>query len=260
MRVRKFPLLVRLGELVAYGVDPVSGERWLLDWEQGQKEDEASWRKLLERLLDRGLRAERGLELFIHDGSAGLEKAFELVYFGPGVDRQRCIFHKLRNVGREVVGEKGMSRKERQECRGEVVADAAEVYRCKGEDEIRRRLVRLGGLAAFRAKWGEKEPKAVVTFERDFDRTLVYLKVQERARLRGQEYRLGCLRATSSLERVQRHFRQKARSPRRARQVVVFHSAEGIAAAVQLVISHHHLADDSTQPWTRLLEEAILAA
>ncbi len=53
-KLRKFPLLV------AYGVDPVSGDKWLLDWERGRDEDEASWRKLLERLLARGLHAEAG--------------------------------------------------------------------------------------------------------------------------------------------------------------------------------------------------------
>lgn len=242
MKMRKFPLLV------AYGVDPVSGERWLLDWERGQDEDEDSWRKLLERLLARGLKAEAGLELFVHDGSRGLEKAFEMVYFGPGVERQRCIFHKLRNVRRDVVGEEEMSRKERQQRRAEVLADASEVYRGKDEAQIKRRL------ASFWTKWAEKEPKAVATLERDFERTLVYLKVLEKARVRGQELRIECLRATSALERVQRHFRQKAR------QVVIFHSEKGVEAGIQLVISHRRLADKSTEPWARLLEEALLAA
>lgn len=241
-KLRKFPLLV------AYGVDPISGERWLLDWERGRDEDEQSWQKLLERLLARGLNAERGLELFVHDGSAGLEKAFEMVYFGQGVERQRCIFHKLQNVKRDVAGEEGMNRKERQERRAEVLGDAAEVYRGKGEAEVKSRLER------FRVKWAEKEPKAVATLERDFERTLAYFKVLEKARGRGQEYRLECLRTTSALERVQRQFRQKAR------QVVIFHAEKGVETAIQLVISHRHLADKSTEPWARLLEEALLAA
>jgi transposase-like protein len=241
LKARKFPLLV------AYGVDPVSGERWLLDWERGRDEDEESWLKLLERLLARGLCAEKGLELFVHDGSAGLEKAFELVHFGRGVERQRCIFHKLANVGRDVVGEEGMSRKQRRERRAQVLADAAEVYRGEDEAEVRRRL------GAFRAKWAEKEPRAVATLERDFERTLVYLRIRERARRRGQEWRVACLRTTSALERVQRHFRQKAR------QVVIFHADKGVAAAIQLVISHRGLADSSTEPWIRRVEEALLA-
>lgn len=242
LRARKFPVLV------AYGVDPVSGERWLLDWERGRDEDEPSWRVLLERLLARGLCAQRGLALFVHDGSAGLEKAFALVHFGKGVERQRCIFHKLANVGRDVVGEEGMGRQERRQRRAEVLRDGAEVYRGGDEAEVRRRL------EGFRAKWGPKEPRAAATLERDFERTLVYLRVWERARRRQQEWRLECLRATSALERVQRHFRQKAR------QVVIFHAEKGVAAAIHLVIGHHHLASNATQPWAERLEEALLAA
>jgi len=241
MKKRKFPLLV------AYGVDPVSGERWLLDWEKGRDEDEESWRKLLERLLERGVSSERGLELFAHDGSAGLEKAFGMVYFGAGVERQRCIFHKLRNVSRDVAGEEGMSRKERQERRTEVMGDAAAVYQGKDEVEIRARL------GAFQTKWADKEPKAVATLERDFDRTLAYLTVLERARRRGEDWKVECLRTTSSLERVQRHFRQKAR------QVAIFHSEKGIDAGIQLVISRRGLAIQSARPWFQLLE-ALLAA
>jgi len=158
------------------------------------------------------------------------------------------MVHKLRNVRRDVVGEEGMSRKERRERRGQVLAEAAEVYRGENEQEIKRRL------AGFRAKWGEKEPKAVATLERDFERTLVYLKVRERARRKGQEWKVECLRATSALERVQRHFRQKAA------QVVIFHSEQGFEAAVQLVISHRHLASSPAEPWQRLLEEALLIA
>jgi transposase-like protein len=242
-KLRKFPLLV------AYGVDPISGQRWVLDWERGEDEDAASWLKLLERLLERGLDAEHGLAMFIHDGSAGLEQAFELVYFGEGVERQRCIFHKLRNVGRDVVGDEGMTGKERQKRRREVLEDAAKVYKGEDEVEIRQRLV------SFRGKWGEKEPAAVATLERDFDRTLVYLRVRERARKLGEDWKLECLRTTSPLERAQRHFRQKAR------QIVVGHSWDGIEVAIRLVISHRHLVNgDQAGDWAAQFEEALLAA
>jgi hypothetical protein len=242
-KLRKFPLLV------AYGIDPVSGQRWVLDWERGEDEDTASWQRLLERLQARGLCVEAGLAMFVHDGSAGLEQAFELVYFGEGVERQRCIFHKLRNVRRDVVGDQGMTSKQRQERRREVLEDAARVYEGDDEVQIRQRL------ASFREKWGEKEPAAVATLERDFDRTLVYLRVRERARQRGEEWKMECLRTTSPLERVQRHIRQKAR------QIVVAHSWEGIEVAVLLVISHRRLIDgDKAGDWVAQLEEALLAA
>ncbi len=242
LKKRKFPLLV------AYGLDPASGERWVLDWQKGKEEDLESWRTLLMRLQARGLSASRGLKLFVHDGPLGLCKALELVHFGDGVGHQRCIFHKLQNVKRDVVGEEGMSAKERSQRRQEVLSDAARVYRGKDEGEIRQRLEK------FRAKWQDQEPKAVETLERDFDQTLVYLKVAEKARRRGEEWRLECLRTTSPLERVQRDFRQKAR------QTAIFHSDKGLHAAIQLVIAHRHLADNSTQFWATLLEEALLAA
>jgi transposase-like protein len=243
-RLRRFPLLV------AYGVDPVSGERWVLDWERGREEDQQSWQRLLERLLERGLHADKGLRLFVHDGAPGLEKALEMVWFGKGVERQRCIFHKLLNVRRDVQGDEAMSREQRKARRREVLRDAAEVYRGRDEPEIRTRL------DAFSAKWRDKEPKAVATLERDFDQTLVYLRVIERARAQGQDWRVECLRTTSPLEWVQRHFRQKAR------QVVIAHSERGVEASIELVIRHHGLAspDRPTAHWARVLEEALLAA
>lgn len=242
LKKRKFPLLV------AYGLDPLSGERWVLDWEKGKEEDLESWRTLLMRLRERGLSEGRGLRMFVHDGSLGLERALEIVYFGDGVAHQRCIFHKLQNVKRDVVGEDGMNRKERSQRRKEVLSDAASVYRGEDQEGIRQRLEK------FRAKWAEREPKAVQTLARDFESTLVYLKVAERARRRGEGWRVECLRTTSPLERVQRHFRQKAR------QVTIFHSDKGVDAAIELVIAHHHLADHSTQFWGTLLENALLAA
>lgn len=241
-KVRKFPLLV------AYGVDPVSGKGHLLDWERGREEDQESWQRLLERLLERGLCAARGLRLMVNDGSAGLKEALEIVYFGPGVEYQRCVFHKLRNVLRDVEGEEDMSRKERRKRRTEVLRDATEVYRGKDREEIKRRLEQ------FANKWKDREPRAVATLERDFEATIVYLDVLERARHRGEEWKAECLRTTSPLERVQRHFRQKAR------QVVIFHSQRGVEADIQLVTSHHHLDNNSREHWAKLLEEALLVA
>ncbi|MCC7107616.1 MAG: transposase [Chloroflexi bacterium] len=66
MKLRKYPVLV------AYRADPHRGERWILDWERGEEEDQASWQRLLERLEKRGLDAAHGLRLIVHDGGAGL--------------------------------------------------------------------------------------------------------------------------------------------------------------------------------------------
>jgi hypothetical protein len=240
-KLRKFPLLV------ADGVDRVAGERWVVDWERGTAEDEASWRRLLERLGNRGLSAEKRVRLFIHGRSSGLEHVFELVYFDPGVERQRCIRHQLQNTGRDVQGAEGMDRLQRPERRREVLHDAAAVYR-NDESELRERLV------AFREKWGEREPKAVATLDRDFNRTIVYLGGRDRVQHHGQVWRMEVLRCTSALERVQRHFRQKAR------QLMIFQAPTGVDAAIYLVLSHHYLLSPTGfQPWPRVLVEVLLA-
>jgi hypothetical protein len=238
----RFPILV------AYGIDPLSGDRWILDWERGKGEDEVSWTKLLQRLEERGLRAEQGLHLFVHDGSTGLEAAFATVDFGSAVARQRCIFHKLQNVRRDIQGTPAMDRNERREHGHAVLSDAIAVYHGTDEAHMRERL------ANFRAKWGQSEPKAAATLERDFAHTIAYLPIQEAALRRGEVWKTECLRATSALERIQRHFRQKAR------QVVIFHAEAGVDAAMSLVIAHHHLSCPPELPWARRLEEALLTA
>ena len=131
-----------------------------------------------------------------------------------------------------------------------MLPDATAVYRGKNTAEIRDRL------AEFRATWAERELKAVATLERDFAQTSAYLPAQERARKEGQAWRGERLRTTSPLERVQRHFRQKAR------QVVVVHSENGAEANIELVIYHRDLASvaENARPWAQRLEDTLLAA
>jgi transposase-like protein len=235
--------------LVAYGVDPATGERWILDWERGQQEDEASWRGLLERLWARGLRADAGLELFIHDGSAGLEAAFALVNFGPGVLRQRCIFHVLQNV-RDAVRGTGLTRPAKRERRRAVLQAAAPIWQATAPGTVRQRW------QAFREQWQAEEPEAVAVIARVWEATLAYLTVLEHARERGETWAPQYLRTTSALERVNRALRQKTR------QVGTFQSATGLMAALALVLAHRRLGPDRlpTDLWTEVLEAGLLAA
>jgi transposase-like protein len=241
-RRKKVPILV------AYGIDPRTGQKRLLDWELGEGEDQESWQRLLERLEKRGLRGEQGLRLFIHDGSYGLEAAFGMVDFGEGVRRQRCIFHKLRNVAKAVQAEEGMSRSEKRQRRKEVLQGARAVYAGQDRGEIEERL------RDFDREWREREPDAVLALRRNFETTLVYLDIQAEARQNGEEWALRYLRTTSSLERVNRALRQKFR------QVVIFHSEKGLKAAVQLVIAHRGLSGQSSGCWMELVEESLMAA
>src|SRR5262249_21315850 len=157
-------------------------ERWLLDWEQAAGEDEASWRGLLERLQARGLRAEAGLVLFVHDGSAGLEAAFGLVDFGPAVLRQRCIFHVLRHLAAQVQGPPGPARAERRAHRRALLQEAAQIWEPLGETAVRARY------RAFCARWKATEGAVVAALQRLFPLTLAYLEARARGREWGQAW------------------------------------------------------------------------
>ncbi len=206
MRRRKIVLLVALG------VDPEAGEWWVVDWERAEQENQACWERLLERLRQRGLTAEKGLRLIVSDGGEGLAAALGLVDFGPGVKHQRCVFHKLSNIGKAVKGVLAQgqvpnskeAREAKQQRRKEVIQEAAAIYRGADRAEILKRR------DEFVARWQESEPGAVATLLRDFDQTLVYLEVQDAAAGQGKVWEARYLRTTSLLERLNRTIREMA--------------------------------------------------
>ncbi|HEY7064814.1 MAG TPA: transposase [Chloroflexota bacterium] len=236
--------------LVAYGVDPGSGARWLLDWERAAREDQASWQRLLERLQARGLSSAAGFTLFVHDGGSGLDAALGEVSFGPGVLRQRCVFHVLRTVRDAVRGTPGMTREAKRARRREVLAAARTIWDPTEPQTCRRRW------QAFAATWRAREPDAVAALERAFDATLGYCTAVAWARERGEVWAPHYLRTTSALERVNRALRQKTR------QVGAFHAEQAIAVAVVLVAAHRHLTRllPPRAAWTDSLEDALRVA
>ena len=225
----------------------MTGARWVLDWEQAPGEDTASWQRLLERLLDRGVHQTSGLTLVVHDGGSGLEAALELVSFGPDVLRQRCIFHVLRTIGAAVRGEPGMDHRQQRERRRTVLQAAAAIWQSPDRAEVQRRQ------QAFVTTWAAREPAAVATLERVFPQTLVYLTALDRGREQGQTWQAQWLRTTSPLERANRSFRQKAR------QVGVFGRPAGVDAGVGLVLAHRHLTTPDALTWAAALEQILLA-
>jgi len=88
----------RMVLLVALGLwTDGSGRREILDWELAEGETQPDWQRLLDRLEERGVRPEAGLQAVIRDGKGELGAAVAQVY-GTCVIEQRCVFHKLRNV------------------------------------------------------------------------------------------------------------------------------------------------------------------
>jgi transposase-like protein len=250
----------RVGLLVAFGVDPTTSDWGVLDWERATQEDQESWGRLLERLRERGLTAERGLRLLVSDGSEGLKAALAEVDLGVGVKHQLCVFHRLRNISKAVKGlqtlgseqtanEKEATKAARQERRREVATDAAAIYQGADRAEILRRR------DAFVTKWQEEEPEAVATLQRDFERTIAYLDVQEAAAKQGMSWEAKYLRTTSRLERLNRTLR------RMVRQVVLFHGEAGLDARVYLVLMQAgELQIGRGADWSAVIEDALAAA
>jgi transposase-like protein len=239
----------KIGLLIAYGVDPTTGEWWVLDWERAAQEDQASWARLLERLRQRGVSAARGLRLIVSDGSEGLAAALDLVDLGPGVRHQRCVFHKLRNVAKAVKAALAESKDEKRKQRRAVVQEAAAIYAGEDRGEILQRR------DAFVAKWQAREPEAVATLLRDFEQTIVYVDVMAEAAERGEQWERRHVRTTSALERLNRRLRQMVR------QVVLFHAEEGLEVRVYLILLQAgEILMTRGDHWLEVLENELAAA
>ena len=212
--------------LVALGLwTDGSGKREILDWQVADGESKAAWEPFVHRLWERGLRPERGLQAVIRDGCGELGEAIAWVY-GTTVIEQRCIFHKLRNVADKCREDlKGEAHKE---TRKQLLEQASAIYQAESAAEARARLV------AFAENWQARAPKAVATFQRDFEQTIAYYGLEGVAR--------ELIRTTSLLERTNRELRRKFR------HVCCFGSFKGAEVAIYLQVKRLN-ARWSKQTW-----------
>jgi putative transposase len=217
-RLRSVKVGQRYVVLFARGCWPKTGKRTLLTWLVAEKENEESWGDLLFAVKQIMLRTNGHWDLLIGDGAGGLEAARKT--HCPDVPLQRCIFHKLRNLLRDLIAPEGMDRVKARAYRRAILAEASLIWQANGEPEAWQRY------HAFCKKWQASQPKAVDTLQRDFELTLAFFDVQCQAARRGEDWSPTCLRTTSHLERENRNFR------RRFRQAVLFHSKDGLQAAI----------------------------
>ena len=180
-------------------------------------EEHTQWELLLNRLWERGVRAERGLKMIVRDGSGGLGEALALVY-GKSILDQWCVFHKLHNVAEKVRSE--LKGKENRERRKQIMEQAALIYRAPQAEQARERL------SAWAQQWYPQAPHAVATLERDFEQTLISYQLDDVTRQ--------WIRTTSLLERTKRELRRKFR------QAVTFGCYVGANVAVFLQVQRLH--------------------
>ncbi|HUJ89471.1 MAG TPA: IS256 family transposase [Syntrophorhabdales bacterium] len=190
--------------LVAYAIT-TEGKRELIDFVVTKSESAAAWEGFLMHLAERGLTGEF-LSLIATDGNQGLITALDLVY--PGIPRQRCWAHKLRNVANN------LRKKDRDAC----IRQAREMYDARNKRE--------GLQAYFRwAKtWRPVAPQAVACIEKDMEELFSFYSAPEALRKK--------LRTTNVIERAFREVR------RRTRPMSCFNNTQSIERIVYAVLSH----------------------
>jgi transposase-like protein len=171
--------------LVAYGMT-ADGQRELIDFQLvPQGESQAAWEAILSRLKERGLEG-RALAMAIVDGNGGLWNALDLVY--PGLARQRCWAHKLRNVANQ------LPRRLQKPC----TSAAHKIYAARSYGRA---------LVAFRhwkKVWWPVAPKAVRCLEADLESLLVFYRQAPKELWK-------TVRTTNVIERVFREVRRRTR-------------------------------------------------
>jgi transposase-like protein len=138
--------------LVVIGIKP-SGEREVLGFSVGDRENQRAWEGVFEDLKHRGVRE---VGLLITDGHQAMLSALSAKF--PGVARQRCVKHKMDNV-------LGYLPKKHREVVGEELK--AIFYQEKREDAERVAL-------AWCEKYRREYPSAVECLWRDYDACLTF--------------------------------------------------------------------------------------
>jgi transposase-like protein len=168
--------------LAVVGIRP-DGEKMLLALEVRGGESEAAWKGILDDLVARGLKAPK---LLITDGGPGLVSALDLTW--PGVPRQRCAVHKLRNLLSHAP--EALHEEIRTDFHAIVYAEAPEEARAAYE--------------AFRRKWRRAAEGVARSLEEGGEELLTFLRFPK------SQWKV--LRTTNVIERLNQEFRRRVKT------------------------------------------------
>jgi len=138
--------------LAVIGIRP-DGQREVLGFSVGDRENQDAWKLLLDDLKDRGVEQ---VDLWITDGNRAMLNAVEAKF--PTAKRQRCVKHKMENVLGYV------PQKQRDQVESELKAIFYQDDRAHAEQEF----------AAFCAKYENIYGTAVECLERDHAALLTF--------------------------------------------------------------------------------------
>jgi len=143
--------------LAVIGIDS-AGNREVLGFTIGDRENQKAWEDLMDDLKNRGVRQ---IDLWITDGGKAMINAIENKF--SAAKRQRCVKHKMENVLGYI------PKKQQEQIRPELKAIFYQVNREKAEQTA----------AAFIAKYERIYPTAVDCLRRDLDACLTFYEFPE---------------------------------------------------------------------------------
>jgi transposase-like protein len=138
--------------LAVVGIRP-TGEREVLGFCVGDRENQYAWEDLLEDLKARGV---KGVSLWVTDGNQAMLNAIAAKFAESS--RQRCVIHKIENVLSYV------PTKQREQVEPELKAIFYQDSRQKADQAV----------AAFLEKYQKVYPTAVACLQRDLDACLTF--------------------------------------------------------------------------------------
>lgn len=220
--------------LIALGIWPETERAEIFAWRLADKEDEGDWLAFLSELEALGVRGENGLELVIHDGGAGLCAALNTIYFGA--TEQRCLFHKLRNIGKAIrIDDDQLTNKEKRRRRNAILNDFRHIWDAKRLTTVLQRYLTVV------RRYRNTQPAAVHCLRTDFRATIAYFTVLQRH----PDWDRRFLRTTSWLERFNRYLR------RRVRAASAYHSDGGLCAMIAHEVNAFKPSDAQTRISTK---------
>lgn len=140
--------------LAVIGINP-QGEKEILGFTTGEKENQYAWKDLLADLKQRGVQT---VDLWVSDGNQATMNA--ITHHFPDAQRQRCVIHKMENV-------LGYVPKSHQES---VKLDLNTIFYHDSLEQAQQQLV------AFCAKYERIYPNAVDCLKRDSDACLAFYR------------------------------------------------------------------------------------
>jgi len=130
-----------------------NGERDVLAFSVGDRENEQVWKDLLEDLKQRGVKA---IDLWVSDGNQAMLNAITKKF--PDSARQRCVIHKMDNVLSYV------PTKQQEQLKPELKALFYQKDRQAADQAV----------AAFIEKYQKMYPTAIACFQRDLEACLTF--------------------------------------------------------------------------------------